>query len=128
MRSNRRVTVRICMLALQCADKGKLREMFAGDPMLLRLVPPDEPREDTMAEAKRVHYARILLKRDIDVRGPRIGANARRMFIEVDGVPHAGGINVELETKTNGENTRTTITVPWDGILQADRVEPEKAE
>lgn len=128
MRSDRRVTVRVCMLALQCADRGKLRDLFGGDPMLLRLVPPeDEPKEEPMAEPKRVHYTRILLKRDIDVRDPRIGARQRRMFIEVEGVPHAGGINVELETKTNGENTRTTITVPWDGILQADRVEPEGA-
>jgi hypothetical protein len=129
LRTNRRVTVRICMLALQCADRGRLLELFAGDPQLSRLVPPNEPTEDTMAEAKRLHYTRILLKRDVLVERPRIGAPARNRFVNVEGTPHAGGINVELETQAaDGSPTRTTITVPWDGITQADRVEPEAAE
>ena len=129
LRTNRRVTVRICMLALQCADRGRLLELFAGDPQLSRLVPPNETTEDTMAESKRLRYTRILLKRDVLVERPRIGANIRKRFVDVDGVPHAGGINVELETNAaDGSPTRTTITVPWDGIMQADRVEPEAAE
>lgn len=129
LQTNRRVTVRICMLALSCADKGKLREIFAADPQLLQLMPPDE-LEDTMAAGKPMQYTRIELKRDVTVRNPRVGADRRRAFLNVEGRPHAGGIDVELETFAGDRErspTRTTITVPWDGIMQADRVEPEKA-
>lgn len=132
LRTNRRVAVRVCMLALRCADKERLREIFGSDEDLLRLMPRDEgeAKETTMAEAKRVtfEYDRIMLKRDVEILRPRAGAKSRDRFLNVEGRPHAGGIDVEVETRgpDNRTPTITTVTLPWDIIAQADRSLVEK--
>lgn len=128
LRTNRRVAVRVCMLALRCADKSRLREIFDGDEGLLALVPPDEPKENTMAEAKRMTYDLIALKRGHEIDIPkRRPPGARRVdrFQHVEGRPHAGGIDVEMETRDGKVDTMTVITLPWDIIAQADRARPD---
>lgn len=86
----------------------------------------EERKENEMAEAKRLHYDLIMLKggHNVEIPRPRIGARNRDRFLNIEGRPHAGGIDVEVETKdTTGRNTITTITVPWDIIAHAHRQE-----
>lgn len=81
-----------------------------------------------MADAKRTHYDLIMLKKghEISVPRPRLGARNRDRFLDIDGRPHAGGIDVEVETKDGaGHNTLTTITLPWDIIAHAERAQPD---
>ena len=75
------------------------------------------------APGAKTRYTLIKLLRDIFVKNPRIGATFRKEFVNVEGRPHAGGIDVTLETKDNeGHPNETIITVPWGGIVQAVRV------
>lgn len=119
-RLDRRKVVGLCSQALRCADKDRLREMFGDDEGLLALVPPDEAKEIAMAEAKRVMYDRINLKRgcDIDTPWALAGARQRDHFVNVEGRPHAGGIDIEIEAKGG---VLKTVTLPWDIVAQADR-------
>lgn len=128
LRTNRRVTVRICMLALQCADRDKLREIFGNDQHLSRLVPQENDMgTDQPKRAPLVHlYNVIALRRTIDVRNPVKGARQRDQFLNTEGRPHAGGIDVEVDQKrADGTTFTSVITIPWDAIKQAERAAAE---
>lgn len=80
-----------------------------------------------------VHYSRILLLpgRTVDARLARIGARDRVAFTDIDGRPHAGGIDVELETQdpaADNAKTITRVTLPWSMIRQAEQTRPDMAD
>jgi hypothetical protein len=71
-----------------------------------------------------VHYDRIILKGGLtlDVRRARMNSRDRSELVNIDGRPHAGGIDVEIETRDQQNvETITTYTVPWANIKQAER-------
>jgi hypothetical protein len=125
LRTDRRTTVRICMLALGCADKDRLREVFGADEQLSRLVPQEDPMEPKRAVVKHT-YTKIRLTRTLDIPSPAKGARSRDELLNVDGRPHAGGIDVDIDCKdASGHVFTNVITVPWAGIRSAERAAAE---
>jgi hypothetical protein len=120
---------RIAEVALRCADMDRVREMLHNEPEILRILPQGDSMSEKPQPTKipgALHYSTIKLRDTIKVTRPRIGAVMRDSLVDVMGRPHAGGIDVALETRASesdgGADTTTIITVPWWKIMQADRV------
>jgi hypothetical protein len=91
-----------------CADPWLLRERIAGDPKFSKLCGGLMPKPVTQ------RYALIELRQDLFMPGLPGGRDKMRLE-NVDGRPHAGGIDVVC-VKDN-----TVVTVPWDVIRRAVR-------
>lgn len=104
---------KLCALAVQCADRERLRELVADDPELWRLLPrevrmsaPGEKR----APSPKQRYDRILINGTVQRPGKAVGLEILK---DIEGRPHAGGIDVDFDG--------TVVTLPWWKIRQADR-------
>lgn len=126
--SSREVTARLLALAIRCADQEQFRALVAQDEELLRRLPQEG--RIIMAELKAktgtgiVRYERVQLLRAIEVPGNHGQKIGKQLFLDVDGRPHNGGIELQLDVKNakTGEHEKTLgVTVPWGLIVQADR-------
>jgi hypothetical protein len=95
-----------------------VRQLAAQDPELRARLMPQE--ESPMAgKAVSVHYEIITARKGMAFRIPGIPVEKDRL-LQVEGRPHAGGIDVTLD---GGK----VMTVPWGKIDAAIRTETEAA-
>jgi hypothetical protein len=99
------------------ADYDRLRDAVAANPELLKL------QGDRMAQGqqrKPVTYTRVTFMRDLRIPGVTVN---KEFLLNVDGTPHAGGIDLEVEGRDKDHNpVPMIITVPWAAIRQAERM------
>jgi hypothetical protein len=110
-----KVSGRVLLLALKCADRSRLRELLAGDEQLARLLPQGVPMAEPKVATK-LSYDMIQFRGPIELPGPR-GRVRKDRLLNVEGKPHAGGIDIDLDAHV--------MTVPWGMIIKADRAKPE---
>lgn len=114
-----RVAARLLELAIECADAEVLRQRIASDETLIQL---NGGPMDTKKIAPPIRYSRIMLRNNVSI--PGVGV-PKAELLNVDGRPHAGGIDIAYSGKDNSGNQQTKpgiVTVPWWQVLQANRV------
>ncbi len=93
---------------------------------------------DPKKQRPQVEYSLIQLRSDVNIPGVQTSKsqlkpmrNRAGIVVPLMGTPHVGGIDIEVDTVTQrGASrvpTRTTITVPWWKIEQANQ-EPVEVE
>jgi hypothetical protein len=131
-RANPRALARICKLAIEVAGIDQVLEAIGNDRKLLRLLPrertaimagTDGTEKKGAGAAPRVRYAFIKLNTPIQTPGNPVRKN---MLLDMEGRPHAGGIDVVFPEAKAIEGTDKKLdvvkTVPWHKIDDAERV------
>lgn len=94
---------------------NRLRRMSADPQELQRLL-----EEYTVEKNGTIRYSKILFSKHAPLQIPGV-AVARDYLHNIDGRPHAGGIDITVDTKdARGKTGRTRFTVPWHAIRQAE--------
>ncbi len=94
---------------------NRLRRMSADPQELQRLL-----EEYTVEKNGNIRYSKILFSKQHPLQIPGTSV-AKEYLMDVDGRPHAGGIDIVVSTKDAlGKVGKKRFTVPWHAIRQAE--------
>lgn len=125
-RSDPTAVARLARIAVGLAPLERLREAVADDPVLTRLLPQEGTsmaNENKRVPVPLTHYDVIRLRSGEGVLTPGNPVKKSEL-IDIDGRPHAGGIDVQLPIMKGETQVATkVVTVPWWKIASTERTQ-----
>lgn len=123
-RSDPSVVARLARIAVGLAPLGQLRDACASDAVLTRLLPQEgtNMRDEKKAPSAAMNHYDVI--RFVSGQGVHIhGVSVKKSELyDVDGRPHAGGIDVQMPIMKGEEQVGTkVVTVPWWKIASTER-------